>query len=53
MAIQKLKGEPDDETCGDVDEQCAEGKARPHSAGYGSSHPEAGNGTQGPSDGDE
>ena len=53
VAIQKFQGEPDDETCCDIDEQCTEGKARAHPAGYGGSHPEAGNGTQGSSDGDE
>ena len=53
MAIEKLEGKPDDETGSDVDEQCTEGKARAHPAGYGGSDPEAGDGTQGSSYGDE
>lgn len=53
MAIEDLEGEPDDEAGGDVDDERAEGKAGAHSAGDRGSDPEAGNGTQGSSNGDE
>ena len=53
MAIENFEGEPDDEACGDVNDERAEGKAGAHPASNRGSDPEAGNGTQGSSNGDK